>query len=333
MLTIGGIARVAGQHISMGGGDSWLAHSDAIGSTTMVTDQTGAWVWDQVFGPWGHVWQQTGTRPWFVFAGLRWPVNDPLKPSATREYSSNVFRWMTPDPGGRNVVKLDDPQTWNAYSYALNNPTRYTDPLGLYVTNCATGDKQCQAEAKSFESARQADLNSRDKKTRAAAAAYGDPGEKNGVTVGFVNKLPGSEAGNTTGGISADASGHITPDIQVQILNGQSSEELQGNVGHEGSHVEDNLAFIDSITASGGDNPALNLTEYQTEFTAYQITAAVARSLGVTISLGSTGRYILSPSDLPVRTNRTINGFLEDPANGYGVTLQNPGPKLFPELP
>jgi RHS repeat-associated protein len=131
-------SRVAGQHISMGGGDSWLAHSDAIGSTTMVTDETGAWVWDQVFGPWGHVWQQTGTRPWFVFAGLRWPVNDPLKPSATREYSSNVFRWMTPDPGGRKVVKLDDPQTWNMYAYALDNPTTLNDPSGLNA--CGTND-------------------------------------------------------------------------------------------------------------------------------------------------------------------------------------------------
>ena len=126
-------SRVAGQHISMGGGDSWLAHSDAIGSTTMVTDQTGAWVWDQVFGPWGHVWQQTGTRPWFVFAGLRWPVNDPLHPSATREFSSNVFRWMTPDPGGRKVVKLDNPQTWNMYAYVGNNPISRNDPSGLCV--------------------------------------------------------------------------------------------------------------------------------------------------------------------------------------------------------
>ena len=126
---------MAGQHISMGGGDSWLAHSDAIGSTTMVTDQTGAWVWDQVFGPWGHVWQQTGTRPWFVFAGLRWPVNDPLKPSATREYSSNVFRWMTPDPDGGH---LEDPQTLNKYAYVRDNPTSLNDPSGRdFYLSCA----------------------------------------------------------------------------------------------------------------------------------------------------------------------------------------------------
>jgi RHS repeat-associated protein len=120
-------ARVAGQHISMGGTYSWLAHADAIDSTTMVTDQTGTPVWDQVFGPWGQIWQQTGTRPWFVFAGLRWPVNDPLKPSATREYSGNVFRWMTPDTFGGH---LEDPQTLNKYAYVRNNPTSLNDPSG-----------------------------------------------------------------------------------------------------------------------------------------------------------------------------------------------------------
>jgi len=35
---------------------------------------------------------------------------------------------MTPDPGGRSVVKLDDPQTWNMYAYVGNNPTTLNDP-------------------------------------------------------------------------------------------------------------------------------------------------------------------------------------------------------------
>jgi RHS repeat-associated protein len=86
-------------------------------------------VWDQVFGPWGQIWQQTGTRPWFVFAGLRWPVNDPLKPSATREFSSNVFRWMTPDPDNAGA-DLGDSQSWNMYSYVGDNPTTNMDPTG-----------------------------------------------------------------------------------------------------------------------------------------------------------------------------------------------------------
>jgi RHS repeat-associated protein len=42
-------------------------------------------------------------------------------------------RWLSPDPGGLKAVRLDDPQTWNMYAYARNNPTTLTDPTGLVV--------------------------------------------------------------------------------------------------------------------------------------------------------------------------------------------------------
>lgn len=29
---------------------------------------------------------------------------------------------------------VDDPQMWNRYSYALNNPRKFTDPMGLHGT-------------------------------------------------------------------------------------------------------------------------------------------------------------------------------------------------------
>jgi hypothetical protein len=38
-------------------------------------------------------------------------------------------RFMTPDPSMESVV-LRNPQSWNRYSYTLNNPLRYIDPTG-----------------------------------------------------------------------------------------------------------------------------------------------------------------------------------------------------------
>ena len=123
-------SHVAGQRLNMGGSSAYIDHSDAVGSTTMETDPAGGVQWDMTYYPWGQIWQQTGTRQTGVYAGLDWQVNDPDIPSATREYSDNVNRWMTPDPGGRKVVKLDDPQTWNMYAYVGNNPTTLNDPAG-----------------------------------------------------------------------------------------------------------------------------------------------------------------------------------------------------------
>jgi RHS repeat-associated protein len=48
-----------------------------------------------------------------------------------RYNASTIGRFMTPDPSGKEAVKVDDPQTWNMYAYARNNPTTFTDPNGL----------------------------------------------------------------------------------------------------------------------------------------------------------------------------------------------------------
>ena len=49
-----------------------------------------------------------------------------------RMYYPLVGRWLTPDPGGRKVVHLANPQTWNMYTYAGDNPTTNNDPSGEY---------------------------------------------------------------------------------------------------------------------------------------------------------------------------------------------------------
>src|SRR5579864_1815999 len=67
-----------------------------------------------------------------------------------RYYGSSMGRMMSPDPllsSGRPW----DPQTWNRYSYSLNNPLRFTDPTGLYEWDASLGgdttDKQLRQNA------------------------------------------------------------------------------------------------------------------------------------------------------------------------------------------
>jgi RHS repeat-associated protein len=59
-----------------------------------------------------------------------------------RYYSSSTGRFMSPDPGGMFVADAAFPQSWNQYSYVLNNPLTFIDPTGLdcvYVNNAGTG--------------------------------------------------------------------------------------------------------------------------------------------------------------------------------------------------
>jgi RHS repeat-associated protein len=48
-----------------------------------------------------------------------------------RYYSSNMGRWMSPDPKAPSAKTLMNPQKWNKYNYVLNNPLSMFDPDGL----------------------------------------------------------------------------------------------------------------------------------------------------------------------------------------------------------
>ncbi len=120
-------------------GNTYFLHANPLGSTSAVTDQTGALAQDSLYYPFGWGWDYIGSMKDERFAGLE--ERDPqlgFDPSATREYPSNQGRWLTPDPGGKNVVRLDDPRTWNMYAYVRNNPTTLTDPSGECIEDPLT---------------------------------------------------------------------------------------------------------------------------------------------------------------------------------------------------
>lgn len=55
-----------------------------------------------------------------------------------RYFSAAQGRFTSPDPNGTGA-SLFDPQSWNAYSYTLNNPLRYVDPDGDVPIPAITG--------------------------------------------------------------------------------------------------------------------------------------------------------------------------------------------------
>jgi hypothetical protein len=47
-----------------------------------------------------------------------------------RFYSQSLGRFLQPDT---IIPNVSVPQTWNRYSYAINNPTKFTDPSGHFI--------------------------------------------------------------------------------------------------------------------------------------------------------------------------------------------------------
>jgi len=127
---------------------TYFQHPDALGSVTEWSDQNGNLTVNQLFYPFGQSWigQPGGGAP-TQFAGMEHRNAFQLDVTPNREYNSKWGRWLTPDPGGRNAVRLDDPQTWNMYSYVRNSPTTLTDPSGLLEANPGSTAQEEQEQA------------------------------------------------------------------------------------------------------------------------------------------------------------------------------------------
>ena len=123
----------------------WLFfHADHLGSPRVVTDSSGNVVSTHHYMPFGD------EKPLPVrvssdnnkFTGHERDVEsaltenpDGLDYMLARYYGSSLGRFMSVDPVGGN---LGNPQSWNRYTYTLNNPLRYIDPLGLTITASGT---------------------------------------------------------------------------------------------------------------------------------------------------------------------------------------------------
>ena len=109
-------------------------HTDAIGSVRMITDENGQVVarYDYLsFGePCGAACGPAGPPDARQFAGKEKDPETGFDYFGARYYASGTGRFTTVDPALDLQTALVDPQRWNRYTYARNNPLRYTDPDG-----------------------------------------------------------------------------------------------------------------------------------------------------------------------------------------------------------
>ena len=104
--------------------------SNHLKSTSLITDATGNIKMEYDYTPWGSERQFTNSDPnQYKFTGKPRDPETQLDYFGARYYSSGAGRFLRPDPA-KQGNHPSDPQAWNLYSYALNNPLRYVDPDG-----------------------------------------------------------------------------------------------------------------------------------------------------------------------------------------------------------
>lgn len=108
------------------GGMIGYYHTDRIGSTRIITDESGNVITELNYVPFGEC-ILNGEEEKYLFTSKEKDVTG-LYYFDARYYDPEIGRFITKD-----AMKGDirNPQSLNRYSYCLNNPIRYHDPLGF----------------------------------------------------------------------------------------------------------------------------------------------------------------------------------------------------------
>jgi RHS repeat-associated protein len=106
--------------------------SNHLGSHTMVTSATGACEQDIEYFPYGGVITDhcPNVAQHYKFTGKERDTESGNDYFGARYYGSSMGRMMSPDPDTGTLLHIMNPQRWNMYAYALNNPLTITDPTG-----------------------------------------------------------------------------------------------------------------------------------------------------------------------------------------------------------
>ncbi len=132
---------------------AYFYHTDQLGSSSLVTDESGTVVERTEFYPFGrHRYEErTGFNSAYKFTGKELDKETGLQYFEARYYDAVAGRFISVDPLYTETGEAqDNPQALGTYTYALNSPVCLVDPLGL--DSSATGFiKGLKAVADAFE--------------------------------------------------------------------------------------------------------------------------------------------------------------------------------------
>ncbi len=109
-------------------------HGDHLGSTSLVTNQSGHIVEENFYGPFGDILSGAGLSR-FLYTAQEFDKLVDLYYYGARYYQASIMRLFIQC----DTIKPDiyDPQQLNCYNYARNNPYKYKDGTGHYIETVA----------------------------------------------------------------------------------------------------------------------------------------------------------------------------------------------------
>jgi RHS repeat-associated protein len=104
--------------------------TDYLGNTRAMFTIAGS-IWSDFYPFGGERVVSSGKPTNYKFTGKERDPESGNDNFGARYFTSNFGRFMSPDPENLDgLINQDDPQAWNGYAYARNNPLNITDPDG-----------------------------------------------------------------------------------------------------------------------------------------------------------------------------------------------------------
>ncbi len=125
----------SGPLANRGGGQTQFEHQNWLGTERVRTTYNGAVAMSIDSLPWADGHTPSGDNgDQHDFALMDRDLEDNTEHAQFRQYSTNLGRWQSPDLYSGSY-DFTNPQSFNRYTYALNNPSSLIDPLGLFTLN------------------------------------------------------------------------------------------------------------------------------------------------------------------------------------------------------
>jgi len=195
------------------------------------------------------------------FTGYERDTETDLDFAQARMYGYNHARFTSPDPTLLSVNGFN-PQSWNRYIYVLNNPLKFTDPLGLWEVDYETvyktdKDGNYKLDKKGRRIVDYVKVIARRTKEGDNATTLakqlgltGKDAEKFAKKVGDGNNIRLSETGGLVGRVFSAVEEGLALQEQFKIEN-PNAPDNQGPTGDDCSETACRTGFPNSMPANG----------------------------------------------------------------------------------
>jgi RHS repeat-associated protein len=237
-------------------------HLDAIGNVRAVSNQAGTIIERHEYLPFGEEWcagppagpcSSLPPGQSRRFTGKERDAESGLDYFGARYYGSKTGRFTTVDPVYTWRENLADPQRWNRYGYARNNPLKFVDPDGREVT-------YANAQLQSFFGS----LSARSPMVRDTLAQYTGPGRPDlFITHGDAGR--DIDGAKNAGVFSAEYPTNYKVDYtgkEDQIKGGMTAEQIE-DLGAWSLVGQVTLTLDSSLTIFSGDKRTISVAIHE----------------------------------------------------------------------